>query len=93
MTHDAAGNSAQAGDDPQALRRGIDRLAQAGHWLSALLSRAVRGRDSGPSPARPGVGRDVDLIIARRAIRLNNRSPEATARYERVHTILDRGRA
>lgn len=93
MTHDAAGDSTQAGDDPQAFRGGTGWLASAGHWIGALLSRAIHGRDRGPSPARPAVGRDVDLIIARRAIRLNNRSPEATARYERVHTILDRGRA
>lgn len=88
-----AGNHPQAGDDPQALRRGIDRLAQAGHWLSALLSRAIHGRDRGPSPARPAVGRDLDLIIERRALMLHNRSRKAAAAYRRVHTILERGRA
>lgn len=91
--NDTAGNLAQAGANPHPLRRGIGRMASACHWLGALLSRAFPRRDRGPSPTRPAVGRDVDLIIARRAIRLNNRSPEATARYERVHTILDRGRA
>lgn len=93
MTHDAPGNSTQAGDDPQALRRGIDRLAQAGHWLSALLSRAIHGRDRGTAPARPAVGRDLDLIIERRALMLHNRSRKAAAAYRRVHTILERGRA
>ncbi len=91
--NDAAGNSTQADDDPQALRRGIDRLAQAGHWLSALLSRAIHGRDRGPSPARPAVGRGVDLIIERRALMLPNRTRKAAAAYRRVHTILERGRA
>jgi hypothetical protein len=91
--NDAAGNSTQADDDPQALRRGIDRLAQAGHWLSALLSRAIHGRDRGTAPARPGVGRDVDLIIARRALMLHNRSRKSASAYRRVHAILSRGRA
>lgn len=93
MTHDAAGDSTQAGDDPQALRRGIDRLAQAGHWLGALLSRAIHGRDRGPSPARPGVGRDVDIIIAKRGLRLHNRDSAGAAKYSRIHAILSRGRA
>lgn len=35
--------------------------------------------------------RDAGLI-ARRAVRVNNRNPEAAARYERVHAILSRGR-
>lgn len=91
--NDAAGNSTQAGDDPQALRRGVGRLVSAGHWLGALLSRAIHGRDRGTAPARPAVGRDLDLIIERRALMLHNRSRKAAAAYRRVHTILERGRA
>lgn len=91
--NDAAGNSAQAGDDPQAIRRRVGRLAQAGHWLGALLSRAFPRRGAGPSPARPGVGRDVDLIIERRALMLHNRSRKSASAYRRVHAILSRGRA
>jgi hypothetical protein len=30
----------------------------------------------------------VDLLIARRAMRLHNRSPRGAAAYERVHAIL-----
>lgn len=33
----------------------------------------------------------LDLIIARRAVRVNNRKPEAARAYERVQTILARG--
>jgi len=33
---------------------------------------------------------EIDAIIARRAMRLNNRSREGAAKYERVQTILAR---
>lgn len=33
---------------------------------------------------------EIDAIIARRAMRLNNRKPEAVRAYERVQTILAR---
>lgn len=33
---------------------------------------------------------EIDAIIARRAVRLNNRSREGAAKYERVQTILAR---
>lgn len=36
--------------------------------------------------------RDLDAMLARRATRLHNRSREGAARYERVNTILARGR-
>lgn len=55
---------------------------------------ADAGRDS--SAAREGAGawdRPIGEIIARRAIRTGNRQPDAAARYERIHTILSRGRA
>ncbi len=32
-----------------------------------------------------------DAVFARRAMRLNNRSREAAAKFERVHHILARG--
>ncbi len=35
---------------------------------------------------------DRDAIFARRAMRLNNRSADGAARYERIHTILTRGK-
>lgn len=35
---------------------------------------------------------DRDAIFARRAMRLNNRSATEAAKYERVHTILARGK-
>lgn len=34
----------------------------------------------------------VDVLIARRAVRLHNRSPEGAAAYERIHAILGAGR-
>ena len=34
---------------------------------------------------------DHDTLIAKRALRLNNRSAKEAAKYERVHTILFRG--
>jgi hypothetical protein len=34
----------------------------------------------------------VDTIIARRAVRVCNRDPQAVARYEAVHRALARGR-
>lgn len=37
---------------------------------------------------RPG----LDVLIARRAVRVSNRHPDAVARYERVHQALARGR-
>ena len=87
--NDAAGNSAQAGDDPQALRRRTGWVASLLHRLAGAFPR----RDAGPSPARPGVGRDVDLIIERRALMLHNRSRKSASAYRRVHAILSRGRA
>ena len=36
---------------------------------------------------RPG----LDVMIARRAVRVGNRHPDAVARYERVHHALARG--
>jgi hypothetical protein len=41
-------------------------------------------------PAFPCISSDV--LIARRAMRLHNRDSEKAARFERVHTILSRGR-
>jgi hypothetical protein len=35
---------------------------------------------------------DRDAIFARRALRLHNRSATEAAKYERIHTILSRGR-
>ena len=35
---------------------------------------------------------EIDAIIARRAMRMNNRKPEAVRAYERVQTILARGK-
>ena len=35
---------------------------------------------------------DRETMIARRALRLHNRSREGAAKYERQHTILARGR-
>jgi len=35
---------------------------------------------------------DRDAIFARRALRLNNRSADGAARYERIHQILLRGK-
>ena len=52
------------------------------------------GRDS--RSAREGAGawdRPIGEIIARRAIRTRNRDADAAARFERIHTILSRGRA
>lgn len=40
----------------------------------------------GPQPADP-----LDAIIARRAVRLNNRKPDAARAYERVHHVLASG--
>ena len=37
---------------------------------------------------RPG----LDVLVARRAVRVGNRRPDAVARYERVHNVLARGR-
>ena len=34
----------------------------------------------------------LDVMIARRAVRVGNRRPDAVARYERVHHALARGR-
>ena len=34
---------------------------------------------------------DHDTLIAKRAMRLNNRSAKEAAKYERIHTILFRG--
>lgn len=39
---------------------------------------------------RPQQADPLDAIIARRAMRLNNRKPEAVRAYERVQTILAR---
>ena len=55
---------------------------------------AATGRDSSAAPEGAGAwDRPIGEIIARRAIRSGNRQPDAAARYERVHTILSRGRA
>lgn len=34
---------------------------------------------------------EIDAIIARRAMRLNNRKPEAVRAYERLHHVLAHG--
>ena len=34
----------------------------------------------------------LDVLIARRAVRVSNRHPDAVARYERVHHALARAR-
>lgn len=36
--------------------------------------------------------RPLDTVIARRALRLHNRSAEGAAKYERVQAILAQGR-
>ncbi len=54
---------------------------------------AATGRDSSTAPEGAGAwDRPVGEIIARRAIRTRNRDADAAARFERVHTILIRGR-
>lgn len=52
--------------------------------IRAILKRLTAPR---PQPADP-----LDAIIARRAVRLNNRKPDAARAYERVQTILARGK-
>ena len=55
---------------------------------------ATAGRDSSAAPEGAGAwDRPIGEIIARRAIRTRNRDRDAAARFERVHTILSRGRA
>ena len=53
------------------------------------MIKGILKRLTAPKPQQPD---PLDAIIARRAVRLNNRSREAAARYERVNTILARGR-
>lgn len=70
---------------------GTLRLAWLGHV------RPVTGAEAGGTgrAAQPGEiagGRPLGEIIARRAVRCGNRQPDAAARFERVHTILSRGR-
>lgn len=36
---------------------------------------------------------DIDVMIAKRALRLHNRSAEGAAKYTRVQAILARGKA
>lgn len=63
------------------------------------MIRAIFARLSGikPPPAtdnQPVEKRfpDRDAIFARRGLRVNNRSADGAAKYERVHTILARGK-
>lgn len=71
---------------------GTLRLAWLGHV------RPVTGSEAGGTgrAAREGADawhRPVGELIARRAVRTRNRDSDAAARFERVHTILSRGRA
>ena len=50
---------------------------------------AILKRLTAPKPPQPD---PLDAIIARRGQCLHNRSREAAARYERVQTILARGK-
>lgn len=80
-------NSREAGADPQSAKIGTGWLASLLHRLSGAISR----RDCSADAARPPVGRDTDVLIAKRALRLHNRNPDGAAAYERMHTILNRG--
>lgn len=83
-----AGNHGQAGNHRSLASKGIT-------WLVALYQRVsgtVPRRDSGDENPRGPVERDVAVIIAKRAIRLNNRNAKQAAKYERKHTILAAGR-
>lgn len=50
--------------------------------IRRLLARLIR-----PKPAKP----DLDVLIAKRGLRLHNRSGKEAAKYERIHTILAEG--
>lgn len=50
--------------------------------IRRLLSHLIR-----PKPAKP----DLDVLIARRGLRLHNRSGNDAAKYERIHRILAEG--
>lgn len=92
MTHDARGNHPQAGHDPQLAGGRTSRLAQAGHWLTAILSRTLRRRTGSAAQQSEAAGVDP-AIIERRALMLHNRNRTAAQVYIDTHAILSRGRA
>ena len=62
--------------------------------IRAIFAR-LAGKQPPPVTDNQPVGKrfpDRDAIFARRAMRLNNRSADGAAKYERIHTILARGR-
>ena len=84
---DGLGDQSKAGRNRGIVGKGIA-------WLASLCSRAsgtVPRRDCGADDARPRVERDLAVIIAKRAVRVNNRAPAGAAKYERVHHILAEG--
>jgi hypothetical protein len=70
--------------------------------LAAISARYSASPTSGPAPRNPALTRQkcdggplttrLDVLLAKRAMRTCNRSPDAAARFVRVHTILSRGR-
>lgn len=81
--------STQAGYDPHTVGWGTG-------WLASLLHRlagAFSWRDGGVNQPRPAVGRDVTVLIARRAERVSNRKRKSADRFIAVHKTLARGRA
>jgi hypothetical protein len=79
------------------LRTRLAAMVTAGRGLTAS-----RKLFYGPAPRNPALTRQkcdggpqmtqLDVLLAKRAMRTCNRRPDAAARFVRVHTILGRGR-
>ena len=83
---DGLGDQSKAGRNRGIVGKGIAWLARVCRG-TGVVPRRVGGADD----ARPRVERDVAVIIAKRAVRVNNRAPAGAAKYERVHHILAEG--
>ena len=87
-------NGGKAGANTPLISRGIAALARLRDWtFAALFAGTVLWRDRRPQAQSEGAGREVDVIIERRALMLYNRNRTAAQAYIDRHAILSRGRA
>lgn len=78
-------NSPQTGNDRGLAAEGIARLVAVYSRLAQAFSRRDNGADEKSAV--------LEVAIARRGQRLHNRDRIGASKYERIHTILSRGRA
>lgn len=60
--------------------------------IRRIFARLTRKPPATDNPQERRLFHEFDVLIAKRALRLHNRSADGAAKYARIQTILARGR-